>query len=68
MSKRSIPLASMEKILKECGADRVSDDAKVALKSIIEEIADEISQNANRLAKHAGRRTVMDSDIKLASR
>ncbi len=65
---RSIPLASMEKILKACGAERVSDDAKVALKSLLEEIADDISRNAIKLSRHAGRRTVMGSDVKLASR
>lgn len=65
---RSIPLASMEKIMKICGAERVSDDAKLALRTILEEVADEITQNAVKLSRHAGRRTVMESDIKLASR
>jgi histone H3/H4 len=65
---RSIPLASMEKILKLAGAERVSDDAKLALRTILEEVADEITQNAVKLSRHAGRRTVMESDIKLASR
>ena len=65
---RSIPLASMEKILKACGAERVSDDAKIALRSILEEVAEDISKNAIKLSKHAGRRTLMESDIKLASR
>ncbi len=68
VAKRSIPLASMEKILKACGAERVSDDAKIALRELLEEIADEISGNAAKLAEHAGRRTVMASDIKLAAR
>jgi histone H3/H4 len=67
-AKRTIPLVSMEKILKACGAERVSDDAKIALREILEEVADEISGNAAKLAEHAGRRTVMSSDIKLAAR
>ncbi len=58
----------MEKILNASGAERVSDDAKVALRAILEEVADEISQNAIKLSKHAGRRTVMESDVKLAAR
>lgn len=67
-SSRLLPLAAMEKILKQCGADRVSDKAKVALKSTIEELADEIAAKAVNLAKHAGRVTVKASDIKLAAK
>jgi histone H3/H4 len=58
----------MEKILKKCGAERVSDKAKAALKNIIEDKADEIAANAVRLAKHAGRKTVKAGDIKLATK
>ena len=68
MSTRLLPLAAMEKILKQCGADRVSDKAKVALKNVVEEIADEISQKAIKLANHAGRKTVKARDVKLASK
>ena len=67
-SSRLLPLAAMEKILKQCGADRVSDKAKVALKNTIEDIADEIAVKAVNLAKHAGRVTVKASDIKLAAK
>lgn len=66
--KRLLPLAAMEKILKRCGAERVSDKAKVALKNIIEDKADEIAATAVRLAKHAGRKTVKAGDIKLATK
>ena len=68
MSKRSIPLASMEKILKNCGADRVSDRAKQALKDVLEEKAEEIGLIAVKLASHAGRKTIKSSDIKLAAK
>ena len=66
MSKRLIPLAAMEKILKNSGAERVSDKAKETLKDILEEKAEEIAGSAVRFAMHAGRKTVKAGDIKLA--
>ncbi|MBI2208247.1 NFYB/HAP3 family transcription factor subunit [Candidatus Woesearchaeota archaeon] len=68
MSSKILPLAAMEKILKQCGADRVSDKAKVALKTVVEEIADRIAVKAIQLAVHAGRKTVKARDIKLAAK
>lgn len=68
MSKRTLPLAAMEKIMKGVGAERVSDKAKVALKNVLEEIAEEIATDAIKLAMHAGRKTVKASDIKLATK
>ncbi len=67
-SKRLLPLAAMEKILKQSGADRVSDKAKAALKNVIEEEAEKIAIQAVKFANHAGRKTVKAGDIKLASR
>ncbi len=67
-SKRLLPLAAMEKILKISGAERVSDKAKSALKDVVEDIAEEIAENAVRLAVHAGRKTVKAGDIKLAAK
>jgi len=67
-SKRRIPLASMEKIIKKAGADRVSDKAKIALKEILEDLAENVAASAARLASHAGRKTVKGRDIKLAAK
>ena len=66
MVEKLLPLAAMEKILKKSGAERVSDKAKIALKQVIEEKAEEISQRAIKFAMHAGRKTVKAGDIKLA--
>lgn len=66
--KRLIPLAAMERILKQAGAERVSDSAKIALKELIEEIAEKISHDAIKFAAHAGRKTVKSGDIKLATK
>ena len=66
MSDKFLPLAAMEKILKQGGAERVSEKAKVALKNAIEEIANEIAVKAIKLSAHAGRKTIKSEDIKLA--
>ena len=68
MTKKDIPLAAMEKILKKSGADRVAEEAKKTLRDIMEDIAEEIASQANKLATHAGRKTVKSEDIRLASK
>lgn len=68
MSKRLIPLAAMEQIMRKAGAERVSDKAKEALKDVMEEIAVEISERAIKLAHHSGRKTIKVEDIKLAAK
>ena len=68
MPEKLIPLAAMEKMLKQGGANRVSDKAKAALKEVLEEYAEKIAQSAVKLAMHAGRKTVKSSDIKLAAK
>ena len=56
----------LEKLLKKCGAARVSEDAKVALKEVLEDYGENLGIKAIRVAQHAGRKTVKASDIKLA--
>ncbi|HLD00143.1 MAG TPA: histone [Candidatus Nanoarchaeia archaeon] len=57
---------AMDKILREAGALRVSDEAKEALAEVLEQEALKISAQAKTLAEHAGRKTVTDKDIRLA--
>jgi histone H3/H4 len=63
-----IPLAISERILKNAGAQRVSEEAKVAFSDILKEIAEDIGQQASKISKHAGRKTVQEDDIKLAAK
>ncbi|HEX54533.1 MAG: histone [Candidatus Altiarchaeales archaeon] len=62
-----LPLAPIERIIRRSGGDiRVSEDATMALRDILEEKAVEIAERAAKLARHAGRKTIKASDIKLA--
>jgi histone H3/H4 len=62
-----LPKAPVEKIIREAGADRVSGGAAAELAQILEKTGLDISERAIKYAKHAGRKTVTDEDIKLAN-
>ena len=69
MSERDIlALAAMEKLMKKYGAPRVSEDAKVALRAVLDSRAKEVCEQAVKVALHAGRKTVKKEDIELASK
>ncbi len=63
-----LPLAPIERILKKAGAPRVSKEACEEFAGVIEEIAFELAAETAALAKHAGRKTVMAKDVKLAKK
>ncbi|MDO8628408.1 MAG: histone family protein [Nanoarchaeota archaeon] len=68
MTRNIIPLAAMEKLLKKAGADRVAEDAKLALSEVLEDYGKKLGERAKELAQHSGRKTVRNVDIKLAQR
>jgi DNA-binding protein len=63
-----LPLAPLERILKNAGANRVSEDAVQALREAVEDYAVALSEASVALAKHAGRKTVQSEDVKLAAK
>lgn len=60
----SLPLYPFDKITKKAGIKRISKDATEELRDAVEEIGAEIAEKAVRISRHAGRRTVMEDDIK----
>ncbi len=66
--EKILAVAAMEKLLKKCGAPRVSEDAKEALKEVLEDLGEKIGKRAVEIALHSGRRTVQAGDVKLAAK
>ncbi len=63
-----LPLAPVDRILRKAGARRVSESAVKALAQFIEDEGLRIAKRANELARHAGRKTVTEEDIRAALR
>lgn len=66
MVEHILPAAAMEKLLKKVGAPRVAQNAKEALREVLENYGEKIGEQAVKLAAHSGRKTVKADDIKLA--
>lgn len=61
-----IPKAPIARIIKDTGAERVSEDAKAELAEYLEEVARDVAIEANNVAKIVKRKTIKPEDIKLA--
>ncbi len=68
MSGRSseIPVAPIDRILHQEGAERVSEEAARYLRDVVEKIARYIAREAYELARHANRKTVTREDVEFA--
>ena len=67
ISKVFHPL-DMDKVLREQGAERVSEDASRRLSRELEDVGEEILFKARVLANYAGRKSIKKSDIYLAAK
>lgn len=63
-----IAKASVDKLIRKAGADRVSEDAAVELAKILEQEGVALAREAVALAEHAGRKTVKKDDVVLATK
>jgi histone H3/H4 len=63
-----LPVLPFERILKKAGARRVSQDALEEFATIMEEKLYAIAKEAGILAKHAGRKTIVAEDVRIAKR
>ncbi|VVB66123.1 Archaeal histone HAN1 subunit A [Candidatus Gugararchaeum adminiculabundum] len=61
-----LSLASMDRLLRKSGAERISEGACAALAEALEARGQEIGAKAIKYANHAGRKTITEQDVKLA--
>ena len=66
LKMEKIKVAPMHKLIKRAGAERVGNDAAVALGKALDEIGVKIAKEAIDFAHHAGRTTVKAKDIEIA--
>jgi len=58
-----LPIAPVTRLIRNAGAERVSEDASQELIRVLEEEAEKNAGKAVNLAKHAKRKTVTREDI-----
>jgi len=63
-----LPIAAVTRIAKANGAERVGSDAAEMLVRMTEAYIGELTREAGKLAAHAGRKTLKQEDIEMASR
>ncbi len=61
-----LPVAPVARLVRNAGAERVSEDASEALAQLLEKYGENVARKAVSLAKHAGRKTVKAEDIRQA--
>jgi len=65
---KDLPLAPLERILRKAGAKRVSKSALVEFARVIVDYTHDLSAESLALAKHAGRKTIVGADVRMAKK
>lgn len=63
-----LPVAAVTRVAKNNGAERVGSDASALLVEKTEEYIGKLVKDAVKLANHAGRKTLKEEDIEMASK
>jgi histone H3/H4 len=63
-----LPIAAVVRIAKKSGAERVGNEAAVALVSKAEDYIANLTKEANKFAMHAGRKTIKEEDVEMAAK
>ncbi len=63
-----IPNAPLARILMNAGAKRVAAKAADVFSDVLHDIGVKIAERATMIAKHSGRKTVHEGDVKLAAK
>lgn len=61
-----IPKAPITRLMKDSGAERISDDAKDAITDYLEKTVKDITNEANIIAQDAKRKTIKKEDVESA--
>ncbi len=65
--KRLLPLASIERLARKAGAERISSDALLAIEEILEDYAKRVAEGSVKYARYAKRSTIKREDIDLSA-
>ena len=66
LGSKNLQLAPMIRIMRDAGAQRVSEESAEALRDALESIGHKISIEAIDFMRHAGRKTIKARDIEIA--
>lgn len=61
-----LPLAVVERIMRQAGADGITDSAVIAMQASAQDIAEEVAGDAAAMAERDGRSTVTVEDVENA--
>ncbi len=65
VSKSLFTKQPLKRMIKSCGAKRVSDKAATYLGKVMESFAEEVLVKAEKLAENSNRKTVLKEDIRM---